>query len=218
MDRAAHLDQLSPELRLALAYAPAATLPAALGLFALDARLAGIVRASREPLLAQLRLAWWREQLSAPVGARANGEPLLALLDAWGEHRQALAALVDGWEALLGEAPLGPAALAEFVSGRAAGCAALAHCVGIPHDAAVAKRAGRSWAAADLAARLSHPDERQAARAMLDAMDWQRPVLTRALRPLAVLQALARRAQGGEGLLARPGTLLVALRVGLLGI
>jgi len=54
------LDSLGPLNRLALAYAPQSTRLPLLALLALDMRLAGIVRNSREPMLAQLRLAWWR--------------------------------------------------------------------------------------------------------------------------------------------------------------
>lgn len=217
MDYSAHLDQLAPELRLALAYAPTSVLPQTLGLFALDARLAGIVRSSREPLLAQVRLGWWREQLTLENQAQVHGEPLLALLATWGDKRGDLVVLVDGWEGLVGEAPLSEQALSQFVEARASACAALAQRLGAASDAAEAERAGRSWAAADLAARLSHADEQASAKALLQAIDGQRPPLTRALRPLAVLDALARRAQTGEGLLTSPISMLVALRVGMLG-
>jgi len=49
--------------RLALAYAPAKARLQTLALFALDTRLAGLLRNSSEPMLAQLRLSWWRETL-----------------------------------------------------------------------------------------------------------------------------------------------------------
>lgn len=218
MDNASHLSQLPPKQRLALAYATRSARPALLGMMALDARLAGIVRFSREPLLAQLRLAWWRDRLLAPRHERPEGEPLLHLLDAWGEHRAALAKLVDGWEVLLGEAPLGQTALAEFAAGRGAACAALAHCLGAAGDADQAERAGRNWGWADLAARVSHPAERAAAVAGLAASDLRRPAMSRALRPLAILHALAKRSQPATGLAAGPGSIFIALRVGLLGI
>ena len=48
------LDQLPASLRLALSYATARSRPATLSLFALDARLAAIVRARREPLAASM--------------------------------------------------------------------------------------------------------------------------------------------------------------------
>lgn len=217
MDYSAHLDQLAPELRLALAYSPRSALAQTLGLFALDTRLARIVRGSREPLLAQMRLGWWREQLALEDHDRAHGEPLLALLAAWKDRRRDLVVLIDGWEELVDEAPLSHEALSKFVQARAGACAALAQCLGAASDAAEAECAGRSWAAVDLAARLSHPNEQASALVLLREIDWRRPKLTRALRPLAVLNALARRTRAGESLLTNPISILVALRVGLVG-
>ncbi|MEN9683991.1 MAG: hypothetical protein RLZZ427_1742 [Pseudomonadota bacterium] len=208
---------LPPEHRLALAYAPRAGRTIFWGLFALDARLAGIVRSNREPLLAQLRMAWWRDRLDAPIAPDGGGEPLLALLHNWGEERAALTALIDGWEALLGAAPLDHAALAEFAAGRAAACAALSRQLGHPEHADAAYRAGTNWAWADLAARVSHPDERAAAIAALGLADWGELALPRTLRPLAVLNALAHRGRNGSGLLAGMGSMVVALRVGMFG-
>ncbi len=212
------LGALPPEQRLALAYARGEDKAVFLGLMALDARLAGIVRASREPLLAQLRLAWWREQLAAPAGQRPAGEPLLALLDHWGEERAALAALVDGWEALLGEAPLAQELLVEFAQGRAAACAALARRLAPATDPQEAGRAGRNWALVDLAARVSHPDERIAGLHLAQGLDWSRPKLGRELRPLLILHGLARGGRGGEGMMSGPASLILAVRLGLFGI
>lgn len=212
------LSALPPEQRLALAYARGEGKAVFLGLMALDARLATIVRASREPMLAQLRLAWWREQLAAPAGQRPEGEPLLALLDSWGDERAALAALVDGWEALLGEAPLGESALGEFAEGRAAACIALARRLAPASNSEEAARAGRNWSLADLAARVSHPDERAASTDLAARQDWSRPRLARPLRPLLVLHGLASHGRGGEGLVNGPASLLHAIRLGLFGI
>jgi phytoene synthase len=217
MDNPIDLDILPTEHRLALAYAHRDARAIFLSFFALDARLATIVRNSREPLLAQLRMAWWRDRLTAPIGPDGDGEPLLAALHGWGAERAALAALVDGWEALLGDAPLKHAALAEFGAGRGAACTALSRQLDHPEHADDACQAGMNWAWADLAARLSHPDERSAAIAALAAADWSQPSLPRALRPLAVLNALARRGQDGRGLAFGPVSLLTAMRVGLLG-
>lgn len=218
MEHANLLAALPPEQRLALAYAPAGARGPTLAMLALDARLAGIVRAAREPMLAQLRLAWWREQLGGAPGSRPEGEPVLALLDAWGGQRQALTALVDGWEQLLGDAPLPKTGLADFAQGRAAACAGLARCLGAGRQAGDAERAGRGWALADLAAHLTHPAERAAALEMIAAQNWTTPGLPRSLRPLAILHALGRRGRGGDGLMAGPGGMLVALRVGMFGI
>ena len=69
--------------RLALSYAPRASRNAFAGLLALDTRFAGIVRHAREPMLAQMRLAWWRDVLAKPAAEWPTGEPLLALLAEW---------------------------------------------------------------------------------------------------------------------------------------
>gem|GEM_PF-1325414 len=90
---------LSPPERLAIAYAPRALRPAWTGLLVLDHRLADAARAGREPIMIQLRLAWWRDRLAELAADRPRGEPLLAVLVAWDDERAALGALVDGWEA-----------------------------------------------------------------------------------------------------------------------
>lgn len=207
------LDGLPGEQRLALAYARGAARPLFLGLFALDARLAQVVRSAREPMLAQLRLAWWRERLaeSAPRG----GEPVLALLAPLLAAGPGLSALADGWEALLGDGTIEPSAIEQFAEGRAAAYRLLARHLG--GDPAEAERAARNWAMADLAGHLSAPDERMAALAIAAAQDWRRPALPRALRPLAVLHGLARRHRGAQPLIAGPAGLGAAIRLGLLG-
>src|SRR5690606_20839572 len=74
------LADLRPAERLALAYAPARARTATLALMALDNRLGTIVRQMREPIAAQLRLAWWRDTLARPVPEWPQGEPVLAAL------------------------------------------------------------------------------------------------------------------------------------------
>jgi phytoene synthase len=113
---------LTPPERLAVAYAPRALRPAWTGLLALDRRLADAARAGREPIMIQLRLAWWRDRLAEPVAARPRGEPLLALLAAWDDQTAALAAVVDGWEAQV----VGEDGGAALVRARAAALLALA--------------------------------------------------------------------------------------------
>ena len=92
--------ELSPPLRLALAWAPRHARPATLALFALDTRLAGFLRRATEPLPVQMRLAWWRDTLGAPPSAWPRGDPLLDELRTWAAP-EGLVALVDGWEGLL---------------------------------------------------------------------------------------------------------------------
>jgi phytoene synthase len=207
------LDELPAPQRLALAYAPAAARPPTLALLALDARLGAILRRKGEPLLKQVRLAWWRDRLaSAPDGWPA-GEALLELLHEW-RAPSALSALVDGWEALLGD-PLDATAIGEFARGRAEGFAGLAGELGA--DPAPAAACARLWALGDLAANLSQSAERAAVIGSAAALP--RPPLPRRLRPLAVLAGLAERSlhRGGGPLIDGPRAILLAARLGITG-
>lgn len=200
--------------RLALAYASGAARTPMLALLALDTRLAGIVRSSREPMLAQLRLAWWREQLGSDAAARPEGEPLLAALHSWNGRHGTLLPLVDGWEAMTGPAPLDGVVFEQLAEARAEAFASLAG-----DAAATALRFGRNWALADLAARLSHPEERATALALARRQDWRSAHLPRAMRPLAVLHGLAARSlrRGRNMDRITPLDLVAALRIGVLG-
>src|SRR5690606_7792271 len=101
--------------------------------------------------------------------------------------------------------------------GRAFG--SLAVHLGACGEREAAVRLGRNWALADLATKLSNPDERSAVRALVLAQDWSANKLSRPLRPLAVLHALAVRAmrKGSSPERVSPGALAAALRAGLLG-
>ena len=205
---------LPPPQRLAMGYAPSRARPATLALLVLDARLAAILRGRREPIAAQLRLAWWREMLARPAAEWPRGEPVLDALCEWRDPAD-LSDLAVGWEALLAEALI-PAAIAEFVAGRERAFACLARELGV---AAVgdAEQAARIWALADLAANISDGEERAL------VVDYGRhlvpPPLSASLRPLAVLAGLGSRALqlGGVPLLRGPGSTLLALRIGFTG-
>lgn len=204
--------------RLALSYAPAVAREPTLALFALDTRLAAILRAAREPMLAQLRLAWWREQMRTDPASWPTGEPLLATLRCWGERRDALVGLVDGWEAMTAPAPLPAAAFESLAAARGQAFAALAGLLGSERDAEAARRMGADWALADLAGHLGQPEEKALAEDLARARDWRRAGLSRRLRPLVVLHGLAARAvRRGAGPEQSPAVLLTALRLGLLG-
>ncbi|WP_343061288.1 hypothetical protein [Novosphingobium flavum] len=174
------------------------------------------MRSAREPMLAQMRLAWWRDRLNADISTWPKGEPLLARLADWGDAAGGLAALVDGWEALLGDAPLAGSALAEFARGRAGGVAALAARHGA--DAGIARAAAMRWALADLALHLGDPHEKAAAHGLLNEADPAGKV-GGTLRPLAILAGLSERAvrTGASEALSGPGALLAAIRLGIIG-
>lgn len=213
-------DALPDAQRLAWAYANSASRAPLSILMALDLRLADIVRSIREPLLAQMRLAWWRDELAKSPEARPKGEPLLESIgEIWAGEEKALRALVDGWEELLVEPPLPAAAAENFAAGRAAGFAGAARLAGAMDDHAAIVLAAKRWALADLAAKTSDLDEKAEVVATGLELGMKPVRLTRAMRPLLVLDGLARAslAAGGAPLMQGRRNLLSAMRLGLLG-
>ena len=206
--------------RLALVYAPARAREQTLALFALDARLATLIRRSTEPMLAQLRLAWWREAIAREPEYWPRGEPILATLQSWGTATATAAALVNAWEALTAPSPLGSAALHAFAEGRGEAAAALADVLERPGEREAARQLGRIWAIEDLAMRLGRDDERAAASAIAQGMPTRLPRIGRPLRALRVLAGLSRRRRqaGSEDGAASPAAMIEALRLGLLGL
>lgn len=211
------VESLPPLARLALSYAPAVAREKWLTFLALDSRLAGVIRQAREPVLAQLRLAWWRDRLGQAPVERPRGEPLLARLEQWQGCEAALIALVDGWEALLSEPPLDAETLTVFADGRTRALAALATRLGWPPESV--EITARRWALADLALHLGDEAAIATAQELLEATPAAGAVLPRSLRPLAVLEKVTVRAagKGSVNALTSPMVLLVALRAGLLG-
>lgn len=210
---------LDPLYRLVLSYAPAAHRLRYAALFALDSRLTRMVEQAREPLLGQMKLAWWRDELGRAPGGRAAGEPILAAVaTGWHGAEPGLIALIDGWEARLGDGPLAASEIDAFAGGRASAFAVLATLMGEGGSIAAASRAARRHALVEFAAQTSIEAERQIAfelaRGGGTAIE-----LPRSLRPLAILDGLARRslAKGGTPLLGDRMSALVAIRLGIFG-
>ena len=206
--------------RLALSYAPREARPLTLGLMALDQRLAGIVSRASEPMLAQIRLAWWRELLRQEPESWPKGEPLLALLQNWGGDAAKLVPLVDGWEsAVTGEDDLAASDIERLAGARGEAFGVLATVLGHQGAAKIASRMAHDWALADLASHLSAPNDRETARVLLAHAAWDRKRLPRALRPVSVLNGLAARsARTGTGLdQLSPSAIIPAMRIGLFG-
>ena len=207
--------------RLALSYAPQNAHLQTLGLMALDNRLAGIVSRSTQPMLAQIRLAWWREQLAQTPQDWPKGEPLLALLRHWEGRAAELAVLADGWERVVSHgSPLSPEDIQTLAEARGAAFGLLAEAIGHPNDATAISQMAHDWALADQATHLKEAHDRETARDLLSGVEWQRRRLPRALRPVAVLNGLAARsARKGTGLDQLDAlSIIPAMRIGLFGI
>lgn len=203
---------LSSAQRLALAYAPARARPRFAGLFTLDRLLGQALAQTREPLAAQLRLAWWRDTLADP--ASPLPDPRLTSLRGGTALPGSLEAMVDGWELLLAEVP----DLAAAVGKRAEPYGALADDLGCSAAGVAASRAAAErWLMVDLAGHLSNPALREQALEFARAMPPPGG-LPRVMRPLAVLGGLASRAVArGGALIGDRWSPLAAMRLGIFG-
>jgi phytoene synthase len=191
--------------RLVLVYAPAEARAALAALFALDDALGAILRSTREPMVGQMRLTWWHQALVALDGAPPPANPVLQDLAHAVVSKvpgATLAAMIDGWEALLDE-PLDAVAMERFAAARGGGLfAAAAAVLDVEHPAL--DEAGAGWALADLAHHLGDPGQaalagRLAAPRLRAAMRARWPGRGRALGALVLLA----RGSGSPGVVAR---------------
>lgn len=197
--------------RLASAYAPAELRRAYRAILALDTVLRRLALSAREPLPAQLGLAWWRDACGALP--QAQGHPVLrALAASWPVGPDALVALVDAWEEVA-VADGGFARAAEAVAEERAGVLSIS-----AREAQDATRdAARVWTLATLADHAPGGADRTAMRAAAWEIAPRR--LPRMLRPLAVLEGLARRALAADrgALIGDRWSPLAAMRLGIFG-
>ena len=187
-----------PAITLAVAYAPPAARPALATLFALDARLRTIVVSASESSLALIRLIWWRDTLAALDTAPPPAEPLLAELAAACLSGLAMAAMVEGWEALIDDPALDGDGIAAHAAHRGSGLFALAGGVlgAGGAESERLRRAGADWARIDLvrAGLAQRAGGRPRAEATIGLVaDGPGRRWPRRLRPLGQLAMLARR-------------------------
>ncbi len=103
---------------LSILWAPAGARPALVALNAYDLEQQRVVAEAREPMLAEIRLAWWREQLEhLSAGKPAPPQPLLRMLRddarARGADLTDLSRMEEGFLPLLTEGRLEPLAMAQ---------------------------------------------------------------------------------------------------------
>jgi phytoene synthase len=205
-----------PDRALALLAAPAAARDALTLLFVLDLRLAAVADRQGEAAAALLRLAWWRDALTALDNAAAPAEPMLQavskILISQGITGASLARIAEGWLALVEGEFTDPAAIDEHGAERGGSLFTIAgRLCGVADDRLAL--AGAGWALAEragqigdsvLAARLGEAARARLAR--LGSFRWPRR-----LRVLGTLVVLARRDLDQPARRSRPARLLRAL-------
>jgi phytoene synthase len=207
-----------PERQLAVAHAPRLARASLATLFALDERLAGFVWRAKEPTIGLMRLVWWRDALARLDEAPPPGEPLLHAAAALRPDRIAgheLAAMVEGWEALLDDPDWSPETMAQHGKARGAQLFRLAgRVLGREHERIDA--AGEGWALADLARQTADPAKAQALLDMAE-VPLEKGIVggwPHVLRPLGMLAVLAREdVRRGHGALRPPASRWRLLRL-----
>jgi 15-cis-phytoene synthase len=141
---------LSADQQLCLAYAKSAARKSLAALFAVDQHLERIALGAREPMVARIKLAWWREQGFAR-GAGDLASELAILATATDLGVPFLCQMVEGWDALLARESDQAAEFALYARSRGAAFFELAALVMGTKLTPDQTRIGEAWAFADLA-------------------------------------------------------------------
>ena len=208
-----------PEIVLALAHTPVSLREKLSAALALDRRLAKIVAGTNEPMLGQMRLAWWRDMLRAEAVGRPVGDQVLDSISRhWPDDAVCLVGLVNAWEQMLGEPPLPRASIEEFGCGRGSVFAAALLGRNAEQAPEHANAAAQRWALTDAALHIENIEERGAflelARALPNTERLKRP-----FKGLAILSALSMRSLKNDGtpLIFGRGAAVAAWKAAILG-
>lgn len=188
--------ELRPEQTLALVYGAARLRPSFAALLKFDEVLRKSVTLAREPILGQLRLGWWREQIEALADGPTGPDPLLGALGQLMRNHDVkqcdLVDLVNAWETMLDVEADTDDALIERARARGGAVFRLASAISGSTGDAHAERAGTLWALVDFA---RHGTDRDVARRGLvlasEYSDAPRAI-GRPMRPFAILAHFAR--------------------------
>ena len=175
----------SPPSRLATAYARLELRAAFSLLLRFDDRIAGIVGRSTEPMIAQMKIAWWHDAIATAKDDRPRGEPLLIELNEIdnGTLIDAIQRLLDAWGLLLANEQWSADILSAFAQGRGdAVFGTYSRWIG---DGSVLQDIGNQWAVDDLRLRFGSRVGASATSAT------QRLPNRRSLRPLTILTLAA---------------------------
>ena len=173
-------------------YAPGRLRPALMALYALDLEMMSVVGSTTDPMIGQIRLAWWRERLQGLEAGQSPEQPVLRALAAHVVPRALSATALEGLEdaalALLDDdltthVRLRGTTLFPAVQTLLSGEAPAAELAG------QVAACGHLWAAVD---RLRSGDEAARPFAEKLATDSRRQAPVGMARPLFALAALAR--------------------------
>ena len=190
------MSDLDADRALALTYVPVRHRPALETLWRLDAALGAVLAGGREPLISQIKLAWWRDSLEKLDHQKPPAEPLLqqaaAAILPTGVSGAELSRMEEGWTVLLSQEPLTAPELGTYAAARGALLFRYsARMLGAELDDAMAS-AGEGWALVDLARHSNEVDAKAALAAARERLGegfrWPAE-----LRPLGMLARLARR-------------------------
>lgn len=177
--------------RIALAYAPPKFRDALAALWALDATLGRVVATTTEPMIGQMRLTWWHERLSELDSGLVPAEAVLADLTSLVRNHDVtgsqLAALVEGWEALLEPLPLSEGFLREYAVRRGETIFTLSAQI---MRSTVPPGLGAGWALMDFAMHCSDAITRARAQALFMPTPIRGPKCLRILAQVARFKAL----------------------------
>jgi phytoene synthase len=188
-------NSLDPDRTLALSYVPGSRRAAVGALWRLDSALGAALAGGREPLIARIKLAWWREALEKLDREPAPAEPALQaaaahLLPA-GIAGAELARMEEGWAALTSPETLAPGELATYARARGGLLFRFAAEM-LGGGVEGLETAGEAWALVDLARHCATAEDSDIALAA--ARDRRLPRRWPArLRPLGMLALLAER-------------------------
>jgi 15-cis-phytoene synthase len=195
------IDNIDPSKTLALTYAKDELRHTLTILLALDRRLGQIAAKSTEPLIGQMRMAWWRDALLKPSDQRPKGEPLFQDLASLGHDISGgMINIVDAWAGLLAHELWTHGVLAAFANDRSAGIfgtmARSAHVDA--HTQHKLLLMGQRWALLDAIQYCKTAEEAQSMQSRVPprAPNYRVP---RTVRALSMLALAAEQTRGGMG-------------------
>jgi phytoene synthase len=166
-----------------------------IALYALNIELSRAAEVASQPLVAEMRLAWWREALEEiyegrPARRHPQAQALAAVIARRRLPRAAMEALVEGRMRDLEPWPLKPDEVERYADATAGGLMALAVLTLSPDaDPHAVRHAARAWGLAGLVRLDRLPPDWRVAEQVERAMEAARPEL--ASLPVAAFPAVA---------------------------